>query len=96
MGISWLHVTLSSGTSKEKNVNRICNYDFKSGELVLVLNKWIEPKIGHKYKPCYLRPMVVVHKLRNGAYTLAKINSDGDQRKFDHETRVITNKSKII
>jgi len=45
---------------KRKNANRIYNYDFKSGELVLVLNKQIEPKMGCKCKPHYLGPMVVV------------------------------------
>jgi len=45
---------------KRKNTNRIYNYDFKSGELVLVLNKQIKPKMGCKCKPHYLGPMVVV------------------------------------
>ena len=72
------HVLATHYTSiwdfKRKNVNRICNYDFKSVELVLVLNKWIEPEMGCKCKPHYLGPMVVVWKLRNGAYTLAEVN----------------------
>ena len=36
---------------KRKNINCIVNYDFKAGELVLVLNKKIEPDISQKYKP---------------------------------------------
>jgi len=43
---------------ERKNANKVYNYDFKPGELVLVLNKWIEPEIGHKCKPCYFGPMV--------------------------------------
>jgi len=42
--------------------------------LVLVLNKWIEPEIGRKCKPYYLRPIAVVWRLRNGAYILVEVN----------------------
>ena len=59
---------------KRKNANRICNYDFKSRELVLVLNKQIEPKMDCKCKPHYLGPMVVVQKSRDSTYTLAEVN----------------------
>jgi len=48
---------------KRKNINRIVDYDFKTGELVLVLNKKIEPDIGQKCKPCYFGPMVVATQL---------------------------------
>ena len=42
--------------------------------MVLVLNKWIEPEIGRKCKPYYLRPIAVVWRLRNGAYILVEVN----------------------
>jgi len=43
---------------ERKNINCIVDYDFKVGELVLVLNKKIEPDVGWKYKPHYFGPMV--------------------------------------
>jgi len=50
--------------------------------LVLVLNKQIEPEIGHKYKPCYFGPMAVVGRSRNGAYILVEINGTVSCLKF--------------
>ena len=67
---------------KRKNANRISDCNFKSEELVLVLNKQIEPKTGHKCKPRYLGPMAVVRRLRNGAYTLAEVNGTILRLKF--------------
>ncbi|KXN92750.1 hypothetical protein AN958_02677 [Leucoagaricus sp. SymC.cos] len=48
---------------EKKNINRIHDYDFGPGELVLVLNKKIEPDVGCKCKPHYFGPMVVVKHL---------------------------------
>jgi len=59
---------------EKRNANWICNYDFGTGELVLVLNKKIEPDVGRKGKPCYFGPMVVVKCLQSGAYLLAEVN----------------------
>ena len=36
---------------EKRNTNWICNYDFGTGELVLVLNKKIKPDVGRKGKP---------------------------------------------
>jgi len=57
---------------EKRNANRICNYDFGTGELVLVLNKKIKPDVGRKGKPCYFGPMVV-KRLQSGAYLLAEV-----------------------
>jgi len=67
---------------ERKNANKVYNYDFKPGELVLVLNKRIEPKIGRKCKPRYFGPMAVVRRLRNGAYILAEVNGTVSRLKF--------------
>ena len=50
--------------------------------MVLVLNKWIKPKIGRKYKPRYFGPITVVWRSRNGAYILAEVNGTVSRLKF--------------
>jgi len=67
---------------EKRNVNRICNYDFGTEELVLVLNKKIEPDVGRKGKPRYFGPMVVVKRLQSGAYLLAEVNGAVSRLKF--------------
>jgi len=52
----------------------IQDYDFKKEELVLVLNKKIEPNVGQKCKPRYFGSMVVVTRLQNGAYILSEVD----------------------
>ncbi|KXN83395.1 hypothetical protein AN958_01499 [Leucoagaricus sp. SymC.cos] len=59
---------------EKKNANHIHDYDFGPGELVFVLNKKIKPDVGHKCKPRYFGPMVVVKWLCSGAYILAEVN----------------------
>jgi len=72
------HVLAAHYTStrdfEKKNANWIRNYNFYSGELVLVLNKKIEPDVGQKCKPRYFGPMVVVKCLQSSVYILAEIN----------------------
>jgi len=82
MNVFWPLVMLLPKILKEKNTNKVYNYDFKPGELVLVLNKQIKPEIGHKCKPCYLGPMAVVQRSRNGAYILAEVNRMVSHLKF--------------
>jgi len=67
---------------EKRNTNWICNYDFGTGELVLVLNKKIKPDVGRKGKPRYFRPMVVVKRLQSGAYLLAEVNGAVSHLKF--------------
>jgi len=67
---------------EKRNANQICNYDFGTGELVLVLNKKIEPDVGRKGKPRYFGPMVVVKCLQSGAYLLAEVNGTVSHLKF--------------
>jgi len=67
---------------EKKNTNQICNYDFRTGELVLVLNKKIKPDVGRKGKLRYFRPMIVVKCLQSGTYLLAKVNGAVSHLKF--------------
>jgi len=74
------HVLVARYTStwdfEKKNANWIRNYNFHSGELVLVLNKKIEPDIGWKCKSRYFRPMVVVKHLQSSAYVRGPLTHD--------------------
>jgi hypothetical protein len=59
---------------EKKNANRIHDYKFNIGDLVLVLNKKIEPGVGRKCQPRYFGPMIVVQRLTSGAYILVEVN----------------------
>ena len=54
--------------------NTIRDYDFGPGAFVLVRNSSIETDLGHKAKPQYMGPMVVLRRMQNGSYRLAELN----------------------
>ncbi|OAX31892.1 hypothetical protein K503DRAFT_702979 [Rhizopogon vinicolor AM-OR11-026] len=62
--------------------NIISDRTFKSGDLVLVLNKKIEPSSNVKCKLCYFGPMVVISRSINGAYCLAEVDGSVSKLKF--------------
>ena len=62
--------------------NTIRDYDFRPGALVLVCNSAIETNLGHKSKPRYLGPMVVIRRTPNGAYRLAELDSTISKLRF--------------
>jgi hypothetical protein len=67
---------------KRRNTNRIHDYNFRPGSLVLILNKKAELEVSYKCKPHYFGPMVVVRHCRSGAYTLAEVNGAVSKLKF--------------
>ena len=61
-------------TFDEAHPDRIRDYDFKRGQLVLLRNTAIEKSLDRKMKQRYLGPLVVVSRNKGGAYVLAELN----------------------
>ncbi len=54
--------------------NHIIDWKFKQGALVLIRNTRVQYELSHKFKPCYLRPLVVISHNQHGAYILAELD----------------------
>ena len=54
--------------------NRIKDFDFLAGSLVLVRNTRIEKELNRKMKPRYLGPMVVLCRTTSRSYLLAELD----------------------
>ena len=54
--------------------NRIKDFDFWAGSLVLVQNTQNKKELNRKTKPRYLGPMVVLHRTTSRSYLLAELD----------------------
>ncbi|KAJ8580940.1 hypothetical protein M405DRAFT_887474 [Rhizopogon salebrosus TDB-379] len=80
-----MHITSCYSSVKDfehRFANTISDCEFKPGDLILVLNKRIEPSSNAKCKPRYFGPMVVVSRSMHGAYRLAEVDGSVSKLKF--------------
>jgi hypothetical protein len=57
-------------------------HDLQPGTYVLVHNSKVEYELSKKTKPCYLRPMLVVHHMKRGSYMLAELDGTISKLQF--------------
>ncbi|KAL1942564.1 hypothetical protein VTO73DRAFT_6166, partial [Trametes versicolor] len=59
---------------EQDNTATIRDFDFKSGDLVLMRHTQVEKSLNRKMRPRYTGPLVVVSRNRGGAYVICELD----------------------
>jgi hypothetical protein len=59
---------------EQNHATTICNFNFKSSNLILIRNTAIEKALNKKMHPQYFGPMVVVSRNRGGTYIICDLD----------------------
>ena len=68
-------VRLKAAIQFEKDhAHTICDYNFKSSDLILIRNTAIKKALNRKMRAHYLGPLIVISRNKGGAYIITELN----------------------
>ena len=59
---------------EQEHFSTITDYNFKLGDLVLILNTAIEKSLNCKMRVRYIGPLIVISRNKGGAYIISELN----------------------
>ena len=59
---------------EQEHFSTITDYNFKLGDLVLILNTAIEKSLNCKMGARYIGPLIVISRNKGGAYIISELN----------------------